>query len=194
MSPSTAPVGDSLPGDAYVISVRVGQLRQLFSSIDPSPFRERDLDPKAEEFIVGWAADLPRDGTLSLVLHLDGLPGPADDAVRAGEAVRQYFASRMVTAQRDLRELFRRGRFSLVIALVFLAVSMTAGDVLASSFPDNRYLEMVGEGLLIAGWVAMWRPLEVFLYDWWPVRARVRLLERLAAMPLRIQYDDTRRA
>jgi hypothetical protein len=36
---------------------RVAELRQLFNAIDPSPFRERDLDPRAEEFIVEWARD-----------------------------------------------------------------------------------------------------------------------------------------
>jgi len=34
--------------------------RTLFNAIDPSPFRDKDLDPKAEEFIVGWAKELPR--------------------------------------------------------------------------------------------------------------------------------------
>ena len=44
------------------------------------------------------------------------------------------------------------------------------------------------ESLLIGGWVAMWRPLEVFLYDWWPIRAEARLFDRLAAMPVRLSY------
>ena len=35
-----------------VIEVRVAELRQLFNAIDPSPFHERDLDPRAEAFIV----------------------------------------------------------------------------------------------------------------------------------------------
>jgi len=56
---------------------RLGELKQLFNAIDPSPFRDKDLDPKAEEFIVGWAKELPRDATLALVVDLDreaGLP------------------------------------------------------------------------------------------------------------------------
>jgi len=49
------------------------------------------------------------------------------------------------------------------------------------------------ESLLIGGWVAMWRPLEVFLYDWWPIRLEARLYDRLSAMPVRIVYrDDTK--
>jgi hypothetical protein len=37
----------------------------------------------------------------------------------------------------------------------------------------------------------MWRPLEVFLYDWWPIRAEARLFDRLSAMPVRIEYKET---
>ena len=52
--------GDPIPAKCCVIRVHVTELRQLFNSIDPSPFRSRDLDPKAEEFIVGWAKDFGR--------------------------------------------------------------------------------------------------------------------------------------
>jgi hypothetical protein len=67
--PSAA--GDAIPPKCSVIEVHVGELKQLFNAIDPSPFRDKDLDPKAEEFIVGWAKDLPRDATLALVVDLD---------------------------------------------------------------------------------------------------------------------------
>jgi hypothetical protein len=49
--------------------------------------------------------------------------------------------------------------------------------------------EIARENLTIGGWVSMWRPLEIFLYDWWPIRSEARLSDRLAAMPVRI---DTR--
>jgi hypothetical protein len=42
--------------------------------------------------------------------------------------------------------------------------------------------EIVKESFTIGGWVAMWRPLEIYLYDWWPLRDEWRLLERLARM------------
>ena len=37
----------------------------------------------------------------------------------------------------------------------------------------------------------MWRPLEVFLYDWWPILGEVRLFDRLSQMPVRIEYKAT---
>ena len=87
--------------------------------------------------------------------------------------------------------MFQRGRISLVIALAFLTVSIAFGDVVAGYLGDGRPGEIIREGLLIVGWVAMWRPLEVFLYDWWPIRARARLLQRLSTTPVRIEYRKT---
>ena len=53
--------GDALPSPGKIIEVRVPELRRLFNSMDPSPFRNRDLDPSAEEFIVSSSKELPRD-------------------------------------------------------------------------------------------------------------------------------------
>jgi hypothetical protein len=75
--------------------------------------------------------------------------------------------------------------------VAFLALATAIGDAVASYFDESRLAGVLREGLLIGGWVAMWRPLEVFLYDWWPIRAEVRLFDRLSAMPVRIDYTQT---
>ena len=183
--------GDALPQRCAVIEIRVAELRQLFNAIDPSPFRQRDLDPRAEQFIVDWASDLPADRPWGLVVHLDRPAGRADEAEALREAIHEYFGQRVVACRRRLRELFRRGRISLVIALAFLTASTVVGDAVAGYLGDGRLGEVIREGFLIGGWVAMWRPLEVFLYDWWPIRAEGRLLQRLSTMPVRIEYKET---
>jgi hypothetical protein len=189
VSPSSA--GDALPPHCQVIEIRIAELRQLFNAIDPSPFRRRDLDPRAEEFIVAWATDLPVDKPWALVVHLDRPAGRADEAAVLRESIHEYFDQRVVTSRRQLRELFRRGRISLVIALAFLTASIAVGDAIAGFLGETRLSEIIREGFLIGGWVAMWRPLEVFLYDWWPIRAEGRLLQRLSTMPVRIEYKQT---
>jgi len=175
-----------LPAGCALIEVRVTDLKQLFHSLDPTPFRERDLDPKAEEFIAGWARELDEGVPLGLVVHIDHAL-PTEDQVRVlHDAVRDYFSERAVQTRRRLRQLFRVGRTSLVIGVVFLAVSIVTGDLIASMLQHTRFAGVARESLLIGGWVAMWRPLEVFLYDWWPVRAEARLFDRLSAMAVRV--------
>jgi hypothetical protein len=43
------------------------------------------------------------------------------------------------------------------------------------------------EGLTIAGWVAMWRPIEIYLYEWWPLRRRGQILDKLSRMAVEVR-------
>ena len=67
--------------DQATIEVHVADLRQLFNTIDPSPFREKDLDPGAEEFIVEWAREVPLDRSLALVVHVDRPAGAEEESM-----------------------------------------------------------------------------------------------------------------
>jgi hypothetical protein len=40
---------------------------------------------------------------------------------------------------------------------------------------------------MILGWVAMWRPLQIVLYDWWPIRHRALVFDKLAKMPVEVR-------
>jgi hypothetical protein len=128
-----ASAGDDLPQRCQIIEIRVAELRQLFNAIDPSPFRERDLDPRAEEFIVGWATDLSMDKPWALLVHLDRPAGRSDEAAILRESIHEYFGQRVVASNRRLRTLFRRGRISLVIALAFLSASLAISDLVAGT-------------------------------------------------------------
>lgn len=167
------------------VEVRLRELAQLFNSLDPSPFSDRDLDAAAEEFIVGWARELPHKDELELVVHLSERPA-LERAADTEEAVRHYFADRANLKKRELRLLLRRGRISLGIGLVFLAACFGAGEMVNEGLAGS-WNEFVKLGLHIVGWVAMWRPLEIFLYDWWPVRSDRLLLERLSRMKVRLE-------
>jgi hypothetical protein len=90
--------------------------------------------------------------------------------------------------RRRLRDLFRVGRTSLLIGLAALASAIALGDFLAGLMRSSCLGEIVRESFTIGGWVSMWRPLEIFLYDWWPIRDEARLYDPLAAMPVPIRY------
>jgi hypothetical protein len=168
------------------IELNLTRLAQLFNSLDPSPFHERDLDQDAEDYIIGSAEEIPRQRPLSLIVHLPADQLLAGDAMDVGKAIHNYFAYRETHERRRLRLLFRDGRIALVIGLAFLFCCMLLREV-TFSFRGGAFTEIVGEGMLIIGWVAMWRPLEIFLYEWVPIRRRCIILAKLATMPVIIQ-------
>jgi hypothetical protein len=191
MMRSTSGTGDVIPANAAIIEVRVEELQQLFHTIDPTPFRERDLDPNVEQFIVDWSRELPTKRPLALVVHVDRRVG-ANDAVVVRDAVHRFFAHRATATRARLRRLFRFGRISLAIGLAVLTALIAAAQFIGRRTGTGGLAQVLHESLLIGGWVAMWRPLEVFLYDWWPIRAEARLFDRLATMPVRLSSDEMR--
>jgi hypothetical protein len=169
------------------IELKLREVTQLFNSLDPSPFPEKDLDDDAEEFIVDWARELrcPKNATLHLVVHLEkALPAGYTPAT-VQEAIRHYFAYRASINRLALRQLFNQGRTSLVIGVGFLSACLLLGELIARQAPPGAFRSIAREGLTIGGWVAMWRPMEIYLYDWWPLRRRGTLLDGLS----RIEVD-----
>jgi len=178
--------GDEVPRGSGIIEVRVRDVWQLFDSMDPSPFLERDLDRDAEEYIVSSARELSSGSPIALVVHLDGRARRGEDARVVEEAIREHFARRAELTRRELRQLLHRGWISLMIGLSFLAAALIGGASVVRSMGAGPLATMLRESLLIGGWVAMWRPMEILLYDWWAIRGTRRVYERLARMPVRI--------
>jgi hypothetical protein len=168
------------------IEVNLNRLGQLFNSLDPSPFHERDLDKDAEEYIVGSAEEISRQRPLMLVIHLPADQLPQSGIPDLGKAIHNYFAYREMHERRRLRLLFRDGRIALATGLAFLFCCVLVRE-LASSFGRGTVSEIISEGMLIIGWVAMWRPLEIFLYEWVPLRRRCQILGKLSQIRVTIQ-------
>jgi hypothetical protein len=171
------------PPPQATIDINLGKLQQLFNSLDPSPFHDRDLDHDAEEYIVARAEEIARHRPLKLVIHLPQEQLGSADPPSLERAIHNYFAYRQEQSQRRLRLIFHDGRIALAVGIAFLFVCILIRQV-AQSFGAGTASEIIAEGTLIAGWVAMWRPLDTFLYDWWPIQRRGQILGKLAEMPV----------
>jgi hypothetical protein len=171
----------------HLIEIRVDRLAQLFHTLDPFPFREKDLDQDAEEYIVSWARELPDKRPVRIAVHIPA--GDAQDAhsKELNEAFHRYFTGRAIAAQHDLNELFRVGRRSLAIGIPILVACFISARLAAGYLSESPVQRLVEESLLILGWVANWRPLEIFLYDWWPLTRRRDLYRRLAAAAVELR-------
>lgn len=163
------------------IELNVREIAQLFETFDPYPFLQRDLDKDAEEFIVGWARELPRDHALKIVVHVPRSEAETSSGRELARSMAAYFAHRADAVRRDLRELFRIGRMSFAIGVGVLIGCVIAAQYVSAILGDGPFARVMEESLIILGWVANWRPLEIFLYEWWPIARRRNLYGRLAA-------------
>lgn len=145
------------------------------------PFHEKDLDAAAEEYLISAVREIGTHRS-KLILHL-----PTESASQERDtvalAIRHYFAYRARHTGEQLRLMLGRGLISCAIGLAFLFVCLSIRQLFAS-WGGTANAEILSEGLLILGWVAMWRPIEIFLYDWWPELGKRRLYNRIASMPI----------
>ena len=166
------------------IELRLQELAQLFNSMDPTPFIHKDLDRDAEEFIESWALEFPQDSRFHITVHLGQMPRE-DPTALVTEAIHNYFDYKSELARRAVRLLLVEGRRSLVIGVVFLALCLLGAEAL-STFTTGTFLKIVHESLTIGGWVAMWRPMQIFLYEWWPLVRRGRIYRSLSRAQVRV--------
>ena len=168
----------------HTISLKLRDMNQLFNSMDPSPFIEKDLDDDAEEFIVSWAQEFSHNAPIKLRIYLDQWP-TEDPKELIRTAVHNHFAHGAQITDLEFKRLMRQGRTSLFIGLLFLAACLILSKMLLGH-EAGTWAAIVRESLTIAGWVAMWRPMQIYLYDWWPLLRRGRIYAKLSHMPVEL--------
>lgn len=168
----------------YLIEIKLRDIRELFNTLDPAPFQKKDLDPAAEEYLVSAVREMGSNPS-TLLLHVPAATG-TQDAHGLISAIRHYFTYRAWHTGEQLRLLLWRGLISLIIGLLFLVACLWLRQLL-DAFAGAAGMEIMSEGLLILGWVAMWRPVEIFLYDWWPEFGKRVLFLRIAEMSIEVR-------
>jgi hypothetical protein len=94
-----------------------------------------------------------------------------------------------------LNELFRVGRRALAIGVTVLSFSVVTGQTVSATLAPQPVGRVIEESLLIFGWVANWRPSEIFPYEWWPIVRRRNLYRRISAAQVELKpykRDDQR--
>ncbi|MCC6465529.1 MAG: hypothetical protein IT463_09345 [Planctomycetes bacterium] len=173
-----------------VIRVRVRDVIAMFDSLDPSPFIERDLDDDAVAYITSWAREMPRHQRLRLVVQVSELKDPEQAQAMLEAAVHNYFSHMADLKRNEFHQLMRKGRVSLLIGLCVLSVAVAVSQIMKRLWPGSPVAEMLETTVVIGGWVAMWGPLEIFLYDWWPLRRERLDFLRLRDMQVEVTTQD----
>lgn len=163
-----------------VLSIRIASLDAMFDSRDAHELSVRRIDLEWLEYILELMDEQTGKGATDLALRMppDALASWSESALI--ESLRRELTRREEFLTIKLRENFRLGRISLLLGLLvlffFVGLSM-----LSNRLPIGPLREIFHEGFMIIGWVALWRPVEILLYDWWPIIADRTKIRRLLA-------------
>jgi hypothetical protein len=165
----------------FAIELSLHDPAQLFESAEPTPLGPRELDRQLLEAIADLSRNAKRGDSLRLVLRF-----PAGTQPKSGEicqALREFFAWRGEADRHEIKRILRDGRQTLCIGMGFLIVMNAIAELIHGTIA-GRFASGLAAGMEIFGWVALWRPAELFLYDWVPVYRRLRLMRRLTEAPI----------
>lgn len=170
------------------VELKLRQISQLFDSRDPSPFLDRDLDDDAIDYIVSASLEHSRNVPIELIIHLPDQAALTIDPEIAIEAIHNHFVYNAELIRKKLRRAMRTAQFSFVAGLIVLFTCLSLAKAYAAQ--QYPYAEIIREGLHILGWVAMWRPIDIFLYSWWPQVEMRKLFLRLAEVPVDFKFTE----
>jgi hypothetical protein len=170
-------------GGTHCVDVRLNAIEQLFDNRDPAPFRERDLDPDLVEYLYAAGEDLMSHGPFKVVFWVASPCQPTE--VETG--YRAHFVYELQRIERRRRRHRRTGQVALLLGVTLLVLILFASELLAGY--DHRLVKAFREGLVILSWVVMWRPVEILLYDWVPVRRERKVMELLHDVPVEVRNE-----
>ncbi len=170
------------PKSSAVVRIKVRQLSQLFNSLDPSPFWDRDLDGQAADFIEGEFRDRLSADTWRLVVQVHEGSTSVEELQTA---LKNHYLRQANSARLALREHFWMGQLALGGGVTVFLVSMATRALLHNSW--HGISPLVEEGLVILAWLALWRPAEALLYGWVPYYRKRRRYERLARIHVAVR-------
>jgi hypothetical protein len=169
------------------IEVRIKNPQQLFDARDPAPFHERDLDDDFVEYILSAVREFSISSPLKFVIYVEEneTKDMPKDSIR--EAIHSYFIYKTDLQRGDLKTFIKRAQLFLLIGLVVLGSCIGVAQSLTIPSPPGA-IGILREGIVIFGWVSIWKPIELILFDWYPLFEKLRYYKKLLATEIDIRF------
>jgi hypothetical protein len=174
---------------AETIDLVLSDPHDMFQTPEVDPFLAQYIEASGIEQLIDTmnARSWSSSAITTVAIHLPASQITPELPARMEMAIRNYCNAQIRLAEQSKRAIAVEGRQALRIGLVFwaicLALSLLFEEVLFKSQLIGR---LFGEGFIIAGWVGLWRPAELLLYDWRPYSREIRRHREILQMRVRI--------
>lgn len=159
------------------IILNLNDVDQLLIAPGSLFYGKRTLNSDAEEIIIEEAQKASSNNHLHLKIYLRKNDMSRKDEITI--AIHEHFNYRRKKSERQLKKVFRLGWRSLLISIAFFGVLVFLTFVIIELLPEGRLSLTFRELLIILGWVALWRPADLLLYEWRPFKREVDLFRKI---------------
>lgn len=181
-----------MPDAVTDLPLYLRDLRNFFHEPAIDPFAGEDIDSSGIDQIMDALKARPdwKRAAVRAVVHLPPAAEGDPRLPEMGRLLQRYCARQIQYNRRKISETRIEGRHALRIGLVFLAACLGVSAALQGAIGETSLIaRFLVESLVIAGWVALWHPLELLLYSWWPYAQDIKLYEKVEAMELSFAFD-----
>jgi hypothetical protein len=147
-------------------------------------YGKRMLNHNVEEFLIEESEKHPYRTAIYLKVYLH--PNPLDKSGEIETAIHQHFAYRKNKSLKQLSRTLQLGWRSLLIAILFLSLLVSFTLIVIRQMPEGGLSIIFREILIILGWVALWRPADLLLYEWRQFKRDANLFERLEGCKIEV--------
>lgn len=171
-----------------IIEIRVNEAKQLFDLRDPAPFREKDLDENFTGYLEAYLDEVSTRRPLKIQVYIEK-PSQYIKEKIIQEAIHDYFKYQIVIKRGQLSKNMKTAQLFLLIGISVLFTCLGIAQwLLKENLPTVG--STLREGVIIFGWVSMWKPLELLLFDWYPIYDRIRVYRRLSEAKIDVIFDN----
>lgn len=181
-----------MAGKVITIELKLNALSDLLNVKNLDVFPTKYLDSDAADYLYSEAnkiIKLKRD-SYALKVFLPKKDIESDTGELVTTMVHDYFAYKAKLSSQDIKINFVRGRRSIVVVASFVAFCFALGYMLMKIITDEDLKLLVQGVFVIAMWVAVWNPVDTFLFAWWPMGRDKKIYDKLASMPIEVISKD----
>lgn len=175
-------------GGKPLIEVRVKSTSQLFDARDPAPFRERDLDDDFLEYIMSSSREFSFSTSLKIVIYIEEEEKKSSLSRESiCDAIHSFLTYRIEIQRGDIKSFIRRSQIFLLIGLFILILCLSLSQQIIVPHPPGA-MGVIREGIVIFGWVSIWKPIELILFDWYPLYEKLRYFKKLLETEIDVRF------
>jgi len=178
-------------GRRYDITLRLDDIHDLFEPPVANYFSDEPRYTSGIETIIDELKPkaLTVKARTTITLPESRLEPDLEQKIRA--ALTRYCQHKIWQNKHELIALRWKGLKALQDGLIFLAICLLVSALFENAgFLPEFLRRFLGEGFLIAGWVSLWHPIEVLLYEWWPFSRENRMYAAIMTMEIIVKADE----
>jgi hypothetical protein len=175
---------------AEEITLHLHDVKHLFVQPDFDPFGEHELYVSGIEYLVTvmQSSSLRKPLKTRILLPPEQLTLAASLDLK--QAIARYCRFKLDANKREFASLLWVGTKAMQTGILMLVACLSLAALVESTHVFTAFVSSIlSEGLTVIGWVSLWRPVEVLLYDWWPSWRERRVYERILRMQVEVASD-----